>query len=86
MFDLIYKTYNFCYNCIRNWIVKGLLNMKYSNREELKNKFVKLYLQGKTMQEIAKLTGCSRNFVSNLIKDNELVKDKKNKKTKEIEL
>ena len=81
MFDLIYKTYNFCYNCIRNWIVKGLLNMKYSNREELKNKFVKLYLQGKTMQEIAKLTGCSRNFVSNLIKDNELVKDKKNKKT-----
>ena len=55
--------------------------MKYSNKEELKNKFVELYLQGKTMQEIAKLTGCSRNFVSNLIKDNELVKEKKNKKT-----
>lgn len=55
--------------------------MKYSNREELKNKFVELYLQGKTMQEIAKLTGCSRNFVSNLIKDNELVKNKRNKRT-----
>ena len=54
--------------------------MKYSNREDLKNKFVELYLQGKTMQEIAKLTGCSRNFVSNLIKDNKLVKEKKNKK------
>ena len=55
--------------------------MKYKNREELKNKFVELYLQGKTMQEIAKLTDCSRNYVSNLIKDNKLVKDKRNKKT-----
>ena len=54
--------------------------MKYNNKEELKNKFVQLYLQGKTMQEIAKLTGCSRNYVSNLIKDNELVKNKRNKK------
>lgn len=54
--------------------------MKYKNREELKNKFVELYLQGKTMQEIAKLTGCSRNYVSNLIKDNKLVKDKRNRK------
>lgn len=55
--------------------------MKYKNREELKSKFVELYLQGKTMQEIAKLTSCSRNYVSNLIKDNKLVKDKRNKKT-----
>lgn len=55
--------------------------MKYKNREELKSKFVELYLQGKTMQEIAKLTSCSRNYVSNLIKDNKLVKDKRNKNT-----
>ena len=36
------------------------------------------------MQEIAKLTGWSRNFVSELIRDNEKVKEKKN--TKKVKL
>lgn len=47
--------------------------MKYNNREEMKNKAIKLYLNGKNYIEIAKILGCSRNYVSNLIKDDEAI-------------
>lgn len=55
--------------------------MKYKNKEELKEKCVQLYLGGKTYNEIGKLTNHSRNYVSNLIKDDIRIKEKKNIKT-----
>lgn len=62
---------------------------------ELKEKCIKLFLQGKTFTEIAKLTGWSRTFITNLIKNDKRIIDKrnttkikvyKNKKTKRISL
>lgn len=58
--------------------------MKYNNKEEIKETAIKLYLEGKTLIEIAKLTGCSRNYLSNLIKDDDRVKDYRTKKTVQL--
>lgn len=55
--------------------------MKSDKKESLKNKCVELYLQGKKMVEISNIVGCSRNFVGQLIKNDERVKKYKNKKT-----
>ena len=55
--------------------------MKYTNKEELKEKCIELYLSGKTYKEIGKLTDHSRNFVANLIKDDIRITEKKNIKT-----
>lgn len=55
--------------------------MKYENKEDLKEKCIKLYLSGKTYNEIGKLTDHSRNYVANLIKDDIRIKEKKNIKT-----
>lgn len=54
--------------------------MKYNNREEMKEEAIKLYLEDKNYIEIAKIIGCSRNYVSNLIKEDTRVKSYKNKK------
>lgn len=65
------------------------------NKKELKEKCINMYLQGKTFTEIAKLTGWSRTFITNLIKNDKRIIDKrntikikvyKNKKTKRISL
>lgn len=49
-------------------------------KRDLKEKCVQLFLEGKNYTEIAKLTNCSRQYVSNLIKDDKRVKEKLNKK------
>lgn len=49
-------------------------------KRDLKEKCVQLFLKGKNYTEIAKLTNCSRQYVSNLIKDDKRVKEKLNKK------
>lgn len=54
--------------------------MKVEKREELKEKFIEMYLGGKTMQEISELTDCSRNFIGRVIKDDERVKRYRNQK------
>lgn len=50
--------------------------MKYKNKDSLKEKAVQLYLEGKTYIEIAKILNVSRNYVSNLIKDDVRVIEK----------
>lgn len=52
--------------------------MKSDKKEDLKVKCVELYLAGKTMQDISDIVGCSRNFVGQLIKDDERIKKYKN--------
>ena len=47
--------------------------MRSDKKEELKEKFIDLYLQGKTMQEIASVYKC-----------NELLKSKVDKRPKEV--
>lgn len=49
-------------------------------KEELKEKCVNLFLEGKNYTEIAKLTGYSRQYISKLIKEDERVKERLNKK------
>ena len=49
-------------------------------KRDLKEKCIQLFLEGKNYTEIAKLTNCSRQYVSNLIKDDKRVKEKLNKK------
>lgn len=58
--------------------------MKYNNKESIKENAIKLYLEGKNLIEISKLTSCSRNFLGKLIKDDERIKDYKNKKTVQL--
>lgn len=58
--------------------------MKYENKDLLKEKCVELYLQGKTMAEIAKVVNCSRNYVGTLIKDAPEIKQYKNTKTVKV--
>ena len=41
----------------------------------LKEEFIKMFLDGKTYTDISKQTGWSRTFITNLIKDDERVKD-----------
>lgn len=58
--------------------------MKYNNKEEIKETAIKLYIQGKTLIEISKLTGYSRNFLGNIIKDDERIKNYRNSKTVQL--
>ena len=53
-------------------------------KEKLKEEFIKLYSEGKSYVEIAKLTGWSRTYISKMIKNDERVKAIKN--TKEIKV
>ncbi len=48
--------------------------MKYKNKEELKEKAIELYSNGNSYIEIAQIMGCSRNYISELIRDDERIK------------
>ncbi len=50
------------------------------DREQLKEDCINLYLQGKNYSEIARLKGYSRTYITNLIKDDERIKNMKNTK------
>ena len=50
------------------------------NKKELKEQCVKMYCEGKSYVEIAKLTGWSRTYISNLIKNDERIKKMNNTK------
>lgn len=52
----------------------------YNNKDEMKIKAVDLYLKGKNYVQIAKILGCSRNYVSTLIKQDPKIKKYKNTK------
>ncbi len=57
--------------------------MKY-DKEELKEKAIKLYLEGKKMQDIANILKCSRNYVGTIIKNDERIKQYRNKKVVKV--
>lgn len=46
------------------------------DKKGLKEDCIKLFLEGKTYSEIAKLTGWSRTFITNLIKDDQRIIEK----------
>lgn len=48
------------------------------DNKELKKQCIRLYLEGKTYTEIAKLTGWSRTFITNLIKTDKKIIERKN--------
>lgn len=50
------------------------------SKEELKEQCINMYLDGKTYVEIAKLTGWSRTYITNLIKADERIKELRNTK------
>ena len=51
--------------------------MKYSNIEEMKRIALELFLNGKNYTEIANSLGCSRNYISHLINnEDEVIKRK----------
>ena len=53
------------------------------DKESLKEQFIKLYSEGKNFSQIGELTGWSREFVRNLIKNEpEILKRKCSKKIK----
>lgn len=53
------------------------------DRKQLKEECIKLYLEGKTYTEIAKLTNWSRTFITKLIQDDQrIIKLKNTKKIK----
>lgn len=58
--------------------------MKYNNKESIKEQTIKLYLDGKTLVEIAKLTGWSRNYLGKLIKDDNRIKEYRNRKVVQV--
>lgn len=58
--------------------------MKYNNKDEMREQAIQLYLGGKNYIEIAKILSCSRNYVSNLIKDDMKVKEKQNNKVLKV--
>lgn len=58
--------------------------MNNKEREILKEQFINLYLEGKTMKEISELTGWSRNYVGKIIKNDERIKNYKNHVTLKI--
>jgi len=49
---------------------------KYENKDELKEKAIQLYLEGKNYTKIAKELNISRNYVSRIIKDDIRVVEK----------
>ena len=50
------------------------------NKQLLKEQFIKLFLEGKNYSEISKLTGWSRKFITDLIKDDTRIIMQKNSK------
>lgn len=52
----------------------------YNNKDEMKEKAIGLYLQGKNYTQIGSILGCSRNYVSELIKEEHKIKEYKNTK------
>lgn len=54
------------------------------DKEELKEECIKLFLEGKNYTEIAKNTGYSRQYITELIKDDKRVKKKLNKRTVKV--
>ena len=50
------------------------------DKKELKKGCIEMYLTGKTYTEIAKLTGWSRTFITDLIKNDEKIIEKNNTK------
>lgn len=53
-------------------------------KEDLKRKSIQLFLDGHNYTEIAKLTGYSRQYITELIKDDEKVKEKLNIRTVKV--
>ena len=58
--------------------------MKKEKKDLLKEQFVELYLEGKTMQEISKLTNYSRNFIGQLLKEDTKIKEYRKRKTVKV--
>lgn len=54
--------------------------MKHVNKSDLKEQAVQLYLNGNNYADIAKIIGRSRNYVSNLIKEDDRVTNYKNQR------
>lgn len=54
--------------------------MKHVNKNEIKEQAVQLYLNGKNYVDIAKIIGCSRSYVSNLIRKDDRVVNYRNQK------
>lgn len=52
--------------------------------KKLKEKCIELFISGKNYTEIAKLTNHSRNYIANLIKNDERVKEKLNNRTVKV--
>ena len=53
-------------------------------KENLKEECIELFLDGKSYTEIAKLTNHSRNYIANLIRDDNRVKEKLNTRTVKV--
>lgn len=58
--------------------------MNYRDREELKKEAIKLYLNGYNFSEIAKKFNFSRTFITELIKNDTKVKEKRNYTTLKV--
>ncbi len=48
--------------------------------KKLKEEFIQLFLEGKSIAEISKLTGWSRKYITNLIKNDNRIIEKENTK------
>lgn len=58
--------------------------MNENKKENLKEKFIEMYLEGKTIIEISKIMNYSRNFIGRTIKDDERVINYRNNKTLKV--
>jgi len=58
--------------------------MKYKDKDYMKEQAIQLYIEGKNYIEIAKIIGCSRNYISNLIKNDIKIKEKQNTKVLKV--
>lgn len=57
------------------------MRIKEENKQELLKTFVKMYIdESKSIKQISEITGYSREFVGNLINQNDEVKEYKNKR------
>lgn len=54
--------------------------MKYNNKNEMRENAIQLYLKGNNYTQIAKIINCSRNYISDLIKDDYRIKNFRNKR------
>ena len=52
----------------------------YVDKDKMKEKAINLYLEGKNYSQIANILGCSRNYVSTLIRKDDRVEEYKNNK------